>query len=210
MFRFNRPGTAAVAAVAALGAMALAAPLASATTVEPPATEVTLKNVAGTTTNFAPNNGANPLVVECEESSASLTTPTEPNNANPGGSVEAELSAPPTFEKCSIPAAGVAAKVETSNANGDWTANAEGTSEAGGFVAIGVPKAGATIETPLCTITVTPDQSSAVFGSYDNASQSLEVDGQIDFAGCGAIGVAPPAVFEGQYEVVAGALNITP
>jgi hypothetical protein len=228
---FTRKSISLIAMLAALSVLGVMAASASATKVTPSNTAQTATLAAGSLAEFKPNNAFNPFWTVCEESEAKFTTPNSAVNENNinrtavgkfssgPGSVTANLTAPPTFNKCSVVFEGapVAGAEATTNANnGNWSVAVEGLGTTGGIVGIGVPKAGAVITVPgtECRVTVSPNQSSVVMARYTNATSSLLVDGQIaleeNAPKCAEVTGAPfvsPAQFEAHY-VVAGGLTV--
>lgn len=209
-----------LALMASSAAIAVSASGASATIVVPPAKAIEAKS---TSTVFMPENAYSSISVKCTASTAKFTTPPGrakgggtkvgidqnmnrtligTHSAGPGG-VWMDLTEPPTFTGCQAfnetePIAG--ATVKTNATNGSWSLSANGVSEAAGWGAIAVPKAGATIEVLGVTLTISPTQASAVLApSYDNSAHSLTVDSQIAFSGGGALGLVSPAQFEAVY-----------
>jgi hypothetical protein len=188
--------------------------------VVPPNEPIELKS---TETLFMPENAYSELFLKCTSSTARFTTP--PGRAKGGttkvgidqnmnqagvgtrsggsGGVWADLSEPPSFSGCHLFKGGTQleeATVKTNAANGAWSVTANGPPEATPSAAIGVPKAGATITVGTTTLTISPEESSAIFApEYDNANRTLRVDSQIRFSPS----VSPlisPAQFEAEYE----------
>lgn len=208
-----------LAFLAALFAFALGASSASATIVVPPNKAIELKS---TETLFLPENAYGEVWLKCTSSVARFTTP--PGRAKGGtarvgidqnvnrtaigtrstgaGGVWADLTEPPTFSGCHLfkgSTEGEEAKVKANNTNGNWSVTGNGVSEAAGSAAIGVPKAGATIEVAGTTLTISPEEASAVFApEYRNATHTLRVDSQIRF-NPGLSGLVSPAQFEATY-----------
>jgi hypothetical protein len=218
------------ALIAALLAMAVSAGAASATLVVPPGEAIEAKS---TQTLFLPDNAYNETFVKCTASVAKFTTP--PGRIKGGttkvgidqnmnrtaigtksagsGGVTTDLSSPPTFTGCQVlhnaEVLG-AAVVEANFNNGAWSLTGNGITEAAGSAAIGVPKAGATIKALGATLTISPNEASAVFApEFKNSTHELKVDSQISFAGGEALGLKSPAQFEATY-VANHSLEILP
>ena len=211
----NRTGLATFAALAAMVAMALAATTASATIVVPPSTAITATSAS---TIFIPENAYSTLFVKCTSSTAKFTTPAgrvkggttrvgEDANINrtsigtqstgPGG-VTMDLSSI-EFAKCGLFNGSTEVAPATVNTTTGWSLSGEqGPSEATGWAAIGVPKAGAEIFiTGVGTVVVSPSEASAVIApEYKNSTHVLHVDSQIALSGAGLVS---PAQFEANY-----------
>lgn len=213
-----------VGLVSALAAVALAIvpAVASATIVTPANTAFTAKLVTGTRSAFLPKNAFEETSIQCEESSASSTTPTEeagslnntnrtatgPRSTGPG-SVLMVFSEAPTFGKCAVyhwngtawEKTEALATVRTSSTNGKWTFAALEKNTTEGQGSFGVPKKGAEIEIPAfaCTEVVSPEEATSVAAPrYVNSTHRLRADGQIKGEGCP---IGSPAQFEAEYEL---------
>jgi hypothetical protein len=222
-----------IAFVMAVAAMAIGASSASATRVTPAAAAVTGKLVAGTTSKFMPRNAFEETSVQCEESEATSTTPTEVagslNNMNRGpaegevgpfstgpGSVLMVFSKPPSFKKCAVYVrsggawvnSGIGAVVTTSETNGSWTFAPLGRNVEKVEVdeaSFGVPKAGASIEIPElgCTEVVSPAEATSVAAPSYN-NTAKRLTVDGQINSNGGCGLPSPAQFEALYEFNAG------
>jgi hypothetical protein len=219
-----------IALIAALMAIAVAASGASATIIVPPSKAIELKS---TETFFLPENAYSELFVKCTSSVAKFTTPAgrakggttrvgidqNVNRTSIGtqstgsGGVWADLTEAPTFTGCNLFKGATLvekATVNTNSTNGAWSFTGNGVSEAVGSGAVGVPKAGATITVGGATLTISPEESSAVFApEYNNSTHTLRVDSQLRF-NPGASGLVSPAQFEANYTDNKSELTILP
>jgi hypothetical protein len=209
-----------LALLAALFALAVGASGAAATIVTPPSTGIT---ATSTSTAFLPENAYSAIFVRCTSATAKFTVPPgrpkggttkvgiDQNVNRPAigtrstgnGGVTMDLTEPPTFTGCQTfngtEVLG-SATVKTNSTNGAWSLTGNGITTTAGDGAIGVPKAGATIETLGVVLTISPAEATAVFApEYKNATKELKVDSQIAFSGGAGVGLVSPAQFEAVF-----------
>lgn len=199
----------ALALTAIFALVAMLAPKAEATAIDPPNTAFTASNANTEETWFVPNNaygstefGAQ-LGLGCLDSSAQFSSGTDAypfkqsinrngtgTHSTDAGSVIADLDA--SFEECGVynfvmgsaPAL-VQGFTVTVSTSGNWTVAGDNLDDDEGRAAIAVPSDGATVDIVhsilgQCVITVSPDRASSVMADYYNGNHRLEVDGQIE------------------------------
>jgi len=206
MFVKKRMGLGLLAVLAAMVAMAFSAAESFATEITPAATAIT---VSSTETRFLPNNAFAENGVVCTASTGKAKTPEvgtlklNQNKTSIGtfskgpGSVNFDFTEPPTFTGCKVENLSTGkevapAAVATNSTNGQWSLGVvqfQAAEEKNDIRAglIGVPKAGAkiTITGSTCVLTVSPNEASAVSGTWTNGTNSttapstVKVDSQI-------------------------------